>query len=101
MAGDHLDPAEEDALRRHYGVGVDLGQTRMSTPAPTEAAPPPGAGTRRPTRFRAGDGPAGGRADGPRYYARPTAAMTRSEERLRVGDRAGRDDAGCAWSSTW
>ena len=57
MAGDHLDPAEEEALRRHYGVGVadtgvaDADGTRP--PVPTPAA-----------------------SDG---------AMTRSEEQLRVG----------------
>jgi uncharacterized protein (TIGR02271 family) len=66
MAGDHLDPAEEEALRRHYGVGAAgvgiVGDTRPPVPA---AVP-----------------------DGPVDDARPTASdgsMTRSEEQLRVG----------------
>jgi uncharacterized protein (TIGR02271 family) len=68
MAGDHLDPAEEEALRRHYGVGVgaagvgDVGGTRPPVPA---AVP-----------------------DRPVDDVRPTASdgsMTRSEEQLRVG----------------
>jgi stress response protein YsnF len=76
VAGDHLDPGEEAELRRHYGLDagtsavadVDAG---VPAEAPTEEmrvvqppVPVPPAGT---------GGPA---ADG---------AMTRSEERLRVG----------------
>jgi uncharacterized protein (TIGR02271 family) len=66
MAGDHLDPAEEEALRRHYGVGTAgvgaVGDTRPPVPA---AVP-----------------------DRPTDDVRPTASdgsMTRSEEQLRVG----------------
>jgi uncharacterized protein (TIGR02271 family) len=66
MAGDHLDPAEEEALRRHYCVGAAgvgaVGDTRPPVPA---AVP-----------------------DRPTDDVRPTASdgsMTRSEEQLRVG----------------
>jgi uncharacterized protein (TIGR02271 family) len=63
MAGDHLDPAEEEALRRHYGVGTtDVGDTRPPVPA---AVPD------RPV-----DDPQPTASDG---------SMTRSEEQLRVG----------------
>jgi stress response protein YsnF len=64
MAGDHLDPAEEAALRRHYATA--------GVAEPTAAAPAPV-------------------PDVDRTAAAPTApttddgAMTRSEERLRVG----------------
>ncbi|MCW2636667.1 MAG: PRC-barrel protein [Blastococcus sp.] len=75
VAGDHLDPGEEAELRRHYGL--DAGTSAVAdvhagvpAEAPTEEmrvvqppVPVPPAGT-------------GGPADG---------AMTRSEERLRVG----------------
>jgi stress response protein YsnF len=55
MAGDHLDPAEEESLRRHYAT------TGREEPAPE-------AGVGEGTRQQVDDG-----------------AMTRSEERLQVG----------------
>jgi len=79
MAGDHLDPAEEDALRRHYGVGVDpdsgvdtgLDGTRPVPVRPADEVP---VETAQPAAEPT--------------VALPTASdggMTRSEERLRVG----------------
>ena len=80
LAGDHLDPGEEEELRRHYGVAGALPPVPPPAPSPSPTAgatdatvevpavaplPPPDAG-----RHRAGS------ADG---------AMTRSEEQLRVG----------------
>jgi uncharacterized protein (TIGR02271 family) len=89
MAGEHLDPADEEALRRHYGLAatppvapppVDLGAAGSG---PRHAAP----GYDSPERTTpveaevetgntAGSDAAGGPDDG---------AMTRSEEQLRVG----------------
>ena len=66
MGGDHLDPSDEEALRRHYGVGG----TRPLQPVPDQPevpAAPVDAGRRADERV-ASDG-----------------TMTRSEERLRVG----------------
>jgi stress response protein YsnF len=61
MAGDHLDPAEEEALRRHYGVGggesVGGGGSVGGVRQTRDVAPP----------------------------APSDGAMTRSEEQLRVG----------------
>ena len=62
MHGNHLDPDEEAELRRHYGVEGDVGAGRDRD---TAAGTPPAAGT----EDRDGTG----------------GAMTRSEERLRVG----------------
>jgi uncharacterized protein (TIGR02271 family) len=68
MAGDHLDPAEEEALRRHYGVGTtDAGDRRPPVPA---AVPDP-----TPDETTPDD----------RTPAASDGAMTRSEEQLRVG----------------
>lgn len=73
LGGDHLGPEDEDVLRRHYGLDVPAGgppwQATGEGIAPTADLPdgepgPAGTGVRAP----ADDG-----------------AMTRSEERLRVG----------------
>jgi stress response protein YsnF len=63
MAGEHLDPADEEALRRHYGIAAQ----------PPVAAPPPVAADPEPV------------GAGPRHAAPGDGAMTRSEEQLRVG----------------
>jgi hypothetical protein len=66
-AGDHLDPADEDALRRHYGVGT--GTAAETAAVPPVPAPPVPTGPRHAA-------PGDEVADG---------SMTRSEEQLRVG----------------
>ena len=69
MAGEHLDPADEEALRRHYGLtgGPSGGAPPAETPVPAEPTVPV---------------EAVGRSDEP---AVTDGAMTRGEERLRVG----------------
>ena len=79
MAGDHLDPAEEEALRRHYGLtgGAGAGMPLVAPSPAADVAPPPVVPT--PTV----EVPAAAQAPPP---ATPDdGAMTRSEERLRVG----------------
>ena len=87
MTGDHLDPADEETLRRHYGLtdtaaGVDT-LPPVSPPLPDDAtrvidttppAVPPTPGPRH-----AADREDTARAEG------TDGAMTRSEEQLRVG----------------
>jgi stress response protein YsnF len=79
MAGEHLDPADEEALRQHYGVGAGIGQD-IAGPPPVAAEPGP-----------VDTGP---RHAAPAETTPETAAavpspsdggMTRSEEQLRVG----------------
>jgi stress response protein YsnF len=65
MDGEHLDPAEEDALRNHYGIGRAAAEAPEGSPA--GAAPQPAE--------RASAAPA----------AADDGAMVRSEEQLRVG----------------
>ena len=87
MAGDHLDPADEETLRRHYGLTdtAAAGDTLppVSPPLPDDA-----------TRVIDTTPPAVPPTPGPRHAAdrEDTAraagtdgAMTRSEEQLRVG----------------
>ena len=88
MAGDHLDPADEETLRRHYGLAdtaaaVDTAPP-VSPPLPADATRaidttppvlPPVAPGPRHSADREDAAPAAG-TDG---------AMTRSEEQLRVG----------------
>jgi stress response protein YsnF len=69
MAGEHLDPADEEALRRHYGLTG--GPSVAAAPAETEVPAQPTVPV-----------PAVGRADEP---AETDGAMTRGEEQLRVG----------------
>ena len=79
MAGDHLDPTEEEALRRHYGLtgGAGAGMPLVAPSPAADVAPPPVVPT--PTV----EVPAAAQAPPP---ATPDdGAMTRSEERLRVG----------------
>ena len=79
MAGDHLDPTEEEALRRHYGLtgGAGAGMPLVPPSPAADVAPPPVVPT--PTV----EVPAAAQAPPP---ATPDdGAMTRSEERLRVG----------------
>jgi stress response protein YsnF len=69
MSGDHLDPADEEALRRHYGQASTPGGSRTHADDPTVAIGRPNTGT-------PGTPVAPAPSDG---------AMTRSEEQLRVG----------------
>ncbi|MCW2533444.1 MAG: uncharacterized protein JWP62_3014 [Blastococcus sp.] len=68
MAGDHLDPADEEALRRHYGL--TSGDAHPGPMAPVETGP------RHAAPVEAADTAEPVGSDG---------AMTRSEEQLRVG----------------
>ncbi|MGY2067852.1 PRC and DUF2382 domain-containing protein [Blastococcus sp. SYSU DS0619] len=70
VGGNHLDPGEEEELRRHYGVGAGSGEGRHRSPDPL----PP-----------AGDAPPAPPADTGTGTAAAEGAMTRSEEQLRVG----------------
>jgi stress response protein YsnF len=70
MAGEHLDPGDEEALRRHYGLtGVPRVEPLPTDDRPLDTAPRHAA----PAEFAAAGEPP---SDG---------AMTRSEERLQVG----------------
>jgi stress response protein YsnF len=81
MAGEHLDPADEEALRRHYGLdtgldtgpdaGPDAGGPRHAAPVDSAVPAPPTVPLESTTR-----------AEEP---AATDGAMTRSEEQLRVG----------------
>jgi stress response protein YsnF len=80
MEGEHLDPADEEALRRHYGLtGTPPVQPPVAGPPPVEPLPttsePAGTGARHaaPAETR---GTGGAPSDG---------AMTRTEEKLLVG----------------
>jgi stress response protein YsnF len=68
MAGDHLDPADEEALRRHYGL--TSGDAHPGPIAPVET------GSRHAAPVEAADTAEPVGSDG---------AMTRSEEQVRVG----------------
>lgn len=82
MAGDHLDPADEEALRRHYDPsdgadlgGADPGGADPGGPQPVAAPPVEAAPSLDP-------------AEPPARVAEPNGSdggMTRSEEQLRVG----------------
>ena len=103
MAGDHLDPADEETLRRHYGLPDTAAAVDTAPPVPPmdarssgDTAPPvspplPADATRAidttpPVLPPVGPGP---RHSADREDAAPAAgtdgAMTRSEEQLRVG----------------
>jgi uncharacterized protein (TIGR02271 family) len=85
MAGDHLDPADEEAQRRHYG----LGGTQPVATAPVEAAPGHAApveaapGHAAPVQAQGTAEPVA--AQGTAEPVASDGAMTRSEEQLRVG----------------
>jgi stress response protein YsnF len=70
LSGDHLEPADEAELRRHYGLADRTAGTAPAEPTTQELrTPPPPVPTEAPERPVAPD-------DG---------SMVRSEERLRVG----------------
>ncbi len=106
MTGDHLDPADEETLRRHYGLADPASVVDTAPPVPpvppmdartaADTAPPVSTplpddatraiGTTPPVTPPVAPGP---RHSADREDAAPAAgtdgAMTRSEERLRVG----------------
>ena len=79
MAGEHLDPADEEALRRHYGIAGVAGVPPVAGAPPVDPVPtdpgPVATGPRHaaPAETAAPGGPP---SDG---------AMTRSEEKLLIG----------------
>ena len=77
MAGEHLDPADEDALRRHYGIptGISTTTDEALAHAPVTDAPV------EPAAVEPGPVEAGAVGAAPVVPG----AMTRSEEQLRVG----------------
>jgi stress response protein YsnF len=90
MAGDHLDPAEEEALRRHYGLAT-AAAAPTTQPAP---AAEPTAGPAVAAGPRADEVPAESATESAAEAAERSAGrhrdvsdggMTRSEEQLRVG----------------
>ena len=89
MAGDHLDPAEESALRAHYGIAHPApAVTAPVVPVPVPAEPPLRPAPQTPTgrhhssELAAEDAvPAAPEVDG----RLGDGGMTRSEEQLRVG----------------
>jgi uncharacterized protein (TIGR02271 family) len=87
MAGEHLDPADEEALRQHYGlaaspsVGAPPADDRPPATGPRHAAP--GYESEPTTRV---DSPVDSPVEGAGAAAAVSdGAMTRSEEQLRVG----------------
>jgi Domain of unknown function (DUF2382)/PRC-barrel domain len=93
VGGEHLDPADEEALRRHYTGAVTEGETRTTDAAaaetqatqPAPVAPPAPVAQTAPVAQAAPVAPQGG-ATGERGAVPPSdGAMTRSEEQVRVG----------------
>jgi stress response protein YsnF len=91
MKGEHLDPADEEALRRHYGMtGATTGGLTGAPPvAPPVDSEPENTGPRHAAPVAdapVADAPVAD-APGEDAVAAPTSdgAMTRSEEQLRVG----------------
>ena len=82
MAGEHLDPADEEALRRHYGlaaspsVGAPPADDRPPATGPRHAAP--GYESEPTTPVEQAD-------EEPGRAAVSNGGMTRTEEQLRVG----------------
>jgi len=79
MAGEHLDPADEEALRRHYGLGGP-----QPVAAPPENTAPLG-DTAPPTVEIASPVAAPPETPAPAQSSATGGGMTRSEEQLRVG----------------
>ena len=79
MAGEHLDPADEEALRRHYGLGGT-----QPVAAPPENTAPLG-DTAPPTVEIASPVAAPPETPAPAQSSATGGGMTRSEEQLRVG----------------
>ena len=72
MAGDHLAPADEEALRQHYGIAAPP----VAVQPPVAADPMPDGTAARHAASTEPAGPVASPSDG---------GMTRSEEQLRVG----------------
>ena len=93
MTGDHLDPADEETLRRHYGLADPASVVDTAPPVPpTDTAPP--VSPPLPDDATRAIGTTPPVTPGPRHSAdrEDTApapgtdgAMTRSEQQLRVG----------------
>ena len=79
MAGEHLDPADEEALRRHYGLGGP-----QPVAAPPENTAPLG-DTAPPTVEIASPVAAPPETPAPAQSSATGGGMTSSEEQLRVG----------------
>jgi stress response protein YsnF len=85
VGGEHLDPAEEAALRRHYGLDVPGDGAPVWTPT-AEGVVPVGATAEDDTPQVQATHPVPAAAAPPPTTGPATdSAMTRSEERLRVG----------------
>jgi stress response protein YsnF len=85
VAGDHLDPQEEAELRRHYGLGTDLGTEPAVEPDPgtgRHARPEDAALAAAPTQEMQAVAP-----PVPAPTADPDGSLVRSEEQVRVGTR--------------
>jgi stress response protein YsnF len=78
MAGEHLDPADEEALRRHYGLGTQPVTTSPEDTAPLGDTAPPTVAIAPPVA-------APPEPPAPVQSSATGGAMTRSEEQLRVG----------------
>jgi stress response protein YsnF len=90
VGGDRIAPAEEAALRRHYGLDQGAAAAPGSAPSPPSPSPPPSPPSPPPPAAAPPPAPATQRITAPPPVpsaAAPPAdgAMTRSEERLRVG----------------
>jgi hypothetical protein len=92
VGGEHLDPADEEALRRHYTGAVTEGDTRTTDAAaaetqaaqPAPVAPPAPAAQAAPVA-QAPAAPQGGATGERAAVPSSDGAMTRSEEQVRVG----------------
>jgi stress response protein YsnF len=82
VTGDHLDPAEESELRRHYGVASPGGAPAA---APTQEIPATTPPVPVPDTDSGGSDTGSGDTDTATPATSSDGAMTRSEERLRVG----------------
>jgi stress response protein YsnF len=85
MAGDHLDPAEEEALRRHYGLETAAAPTSQQAPVAEPTDQPTGAAGPRAHEVPAESAAEAAERSAGRHRDASDGGMTRSEEQLRVG----------------